>query len=91
VVLVRYASAFGSAQLLSNGNLVGDIGNVPIDGTATTPRVSYVEEIGADPSSFLPTQGYTYVGREPPGDAATVGGRNYRAPRVKSLYSASPP
>jgi hypothetical protein len=91
VVLVRYASSFGSAQLLSNGNLVGDIGNVPTDGTATGPRVSYVEEIGTDAYSFLPVQSYTYVGREPPGDAVSVGGRSYRAPRIKSLYTGSPP
>ena len=91
VVLVRYSSALDTAQLLSNGNLVGGLGNIPIDGTATATRVSYVEEIGTDPYSFLPVQSYTYVGREPPGDAVSVGGRNYRAPRVKSLYTSSPP
>jgi hypothetical protein len=91
VVLVRYSSALGTAQLLSNGNLVGGLGNIPIDGTATATRVSYVEEIGTDPYSFLPVQSYTYVGREPLGDAAAVGGRSYRAPRVRSLYTSSPP
>ena len=91
VVLARYSSALGTAQLLSNGNLVGGLGNIPIDGTATATRVSYAEEIGTDQFSFLPVQSYTYVGREPPGDAATVGGRSYRAPRIKSLYTGSPP
>jgi hypothetical protein len=90
VVLVRYSSALGTAQLLSNGNLVGGLGNIPVDGTANATRVSYVEEIATDPYSLLPVQSYTYVGREPPGDAVSVGGRNYRAPRVKGLYTSSP-
>jgi hypothetical protein len=91
VVLVRYSSALGNAQLLSNGNLIGGLGNIPVDRTATATRVSYVEEIGTDPMSFLPVQSYTHVGREPPGDAVSVGGRSCRAPRVRSLYTSSPP
>ena len=89
-VLVRYSSAFGTAQLFSNNNLVGALGNIPTDSTATAPRVSYVEEIAVDPHTLLPVQTYTYIAREPPGDPVSVGGRTLRAQRAPSLYSNSP-
>src|SRR5262249_37084258 len=90
VVLVRYSSAFGTAQLLPNGNLVGALGNIPTDSTATAPRVSYVEEIAVNPHTLLPVQSYTYIAREPPGDPLSVGGRTLRAQRAASLYSNPP-